>query len=444
MSHSLTSLAGKTRVSAFPWRVLLCLVGLMTAVVQGQPAREISADPRQESFEAVWRTVKEKHFDTNYGGVDWDKVREQYAPRVGDLKSDNELYDLLQQMLGELRQSHFMIIPPEAVIDPDAKDSANGVIGVELKLIDGRVMITSVKTKSNAARGGLRPGFVIRQVDGKTVEQITEPLVKSKILPALARLLMQRLVLARVNGKPGTSVQLVYLDALDRTRPVTIEREEQQGEMSLPLGNFPPQYTEFESKRLAGSIGYIRFNLFVISLAEKIRAAIRSMRDAPGIIIDLRGNPGGIGAMAIGIAGQLETRQLSLGTMHMRAGHINFVAFPQENPYAGPVAILIDGGSASTSEIFAAGLQESERAVIIGERSPGACLPSIFQKLPTGALFQFAIGDFKTAKDTLIEGRGVVPNIEVKLNRAGLLKGRDTQLDAAIKEVQKRARAAKK
>jgi len=96
------------------------------------------------------------------------------------------------------------------------------------------------------------------------------------------------------------------------------------------------------------------------------------------------------------------------------------------------VVILIDGGSASTSEIFAGGLQDVGRAIVVGERSMGAALPSIISKLPSGALFQYAMADFKTASGTLIEGRGVKPDVEVKLTRAALLKGRDPQLDAAI------------
>jgi carboxyl-terminal processing protease len=80
-------------------------------------------------------------------------------------------------------------------------------------------------------------------------------------------------------------------------------------------------------------------------------------------------------------------------------------------------------------------MQEMGRAFIIGERSAGACLPSVFQKLPTGALFQFAIADFKTPKGVLIEGRGVIPNLELKWNRASLLAGKDAQLDAAVAQV---------
>jgi carboxyl-terminal processing protease len=253
----------------------------------------------------------------------------------------------------------------------------------------------------------------------------------------MARLYTERRLMGQVKGKPGTSVQLEYLDAQDRPHSASLVREAQKGEMSPALGNFPAQYTEFEAKRLADNIGYIRFNIFVMPVMPRVRAAIREMRDAPGLIIDLRGNPGGIGGMAIGIAGLVEAEQNSLGTMKMREGELKFAFFPQPSAYTGKVVILVDGESASTSEIFAGGLQELGRATVIGERSLGAALPSIFQRLPTGALFQYAIADFRTPKGVLIEGRGVIPNVEVKLTRDALLAGRDAQLDAAVERILK-------
>jgi carboxyl-terminal processing protease len=415
-----------------------------TVAVGDVAADKGAPELRRASFEKVWRTVKEKHFDPYFGGVDWDKVREQYAPRLSELKNDQELYELLQQMLNELKQSHFRIIPPEGVINESNNESFTGRIGVEFQIIDGRAAITRVEPDSPAARAGLRPGFLITQIDDKSVEQmravVKERLAKRKEPASMADFLLGRILGSHINGKSGTTVSLKYLDERDHARAVTVERERLKGELSQPLGNFPAQYTEFEAKRLAGGIGYIRFNIWVVNQMEKLRAAVKGMSDAPGIIIDLRGNPGGLGAMAPGLAGVMETRQISLGTMHLRSGYVNFAVFPQTNPYTGPVAILIDFGSASTSELFAAGMQESGRAVIVGERSIGAALPSQFEKLPTGALFQYAIADLKTPKGVLIEGRGVTPDFEVKHTRAALLDGRDAPLDAAVEQIRRRAR----
>lgn len=399
-----------------------------------------SPDVRQETFDIVWRTVKEKHFDPTLGGLDWDKVRAQYAPRAAAAKTDAELYSVLRQMLGELHQSHFNIIAPEDVVQDESSEPKGGSIGIDLRLVEGQPVISRVEPGSKAASAGLRPGFIIRKINDTTADQVIAMFAKSQESRSLINLRITRALLARINGAPDTTVRISYLDEREQQREVTVTRERLKGEMSQRLGNFPPQYTEFESKRLQGGVGYIRFNIFVISLMERIRGAIRDMAGAPGIIIDLRGNPGGLGGMAPGIASRLLKEQASLGTMHTRANPLHFVAFAQPNPYLGPVVILTDGGSASTSEIFAAGMQELGRAVVVGERTAGAALPSYFQKLPTGALFQYAIGDFKTPKGMLIEGRGVAPDVEVKLTRKSLLEGRDLQLDAAIEQIGKQSK----
>lgn len=416
------------------------LPGGVPAAVSGG---SVSTEVRQETFDIVWRTVKDKHFDPTHGGVDWDKVREEYAPRAVAAKSDSEFYGVLRQMLGELRQSHFNIIPPEAVIDDQSPEPKAGAIGIDLRLVDGHAMVTRVEPGSSAESAGLRSGFIIKRIDNTTAEQVIALFEKSRESEAMRTLRITRTLLARIGGAPDTTVRIAYLDGSDQLREATVARERLKGEMSQRLGNFPPQYTEFEVKRLAGDVGYIRFNVFVMILMERLKKTIRGMSDATGIIFDLRGNPGGVGGMSSGIAGVLTIEQGSLGTMRMRAGYQNFAIFPQANPYLGPVVILTDGGSASTSEIFAAGMQELGRAVVVGERTAGAALPSIFQKLPTGALFQYAIADFRTPKGTLIEGRGVAPDIEVKLTRRALLEGRDPQLDAAIEQINEQSKQRK-
>jgi carboxyl-terminal processing protease len=130
-------------------------------------------------------------------------------------------------------------------------------------------------------------------------------------------------------------------------------------------------------------------------------------------------------------------KQASLGTMRSRVSSMNFTVYPQPEPFLGKVVILTDYGTGSTSEVFAAGLQELGRAVVIGRTSAGAVLPSVFEKLPTGAVFQYAVSDYRSPKNVLIEGRGVEPDKEVSITAADLLAGRDPQLEAAIKYIKK-------
>jgi carboxyl-terminal processing protease len=419
----------------------------------GQNIGQHRDDIRQQSFEIVWRTVKEKHFDPAIGGVDWDKAHETYAPRVAAVKSDREFYLLLHEMLGLLRQSHFTVIPPESLTpedqSKDGEEPSGGGVGIDLRLIGGAAVITRVEPDSSAAKAGLRPGFLIKQIGDTYVEEIVAAFAKSSEQPGIKNIRMTRSVLAAIGGNPGAMVKIVYLDDRNRTREATLSREKLKGELSPKFGYFPPQYTEFETRRIAngsanssangstGYIGYIRFNIFTAPVIEKLKTAISGFSDAGGIIFDLRGNPGGLGGIAATIAGRICDSPGSLGVMKMRSGELKFAFFPQENRYTGPVAVLIDGMSASTTEIFSSGIQELGRAVIVGERSAGAALPSYFQKLPTGALFQFAIADFKTPKGVLIEGRGVIPDIEAPYNRASLLAGHDAQLDAAVEQIRK-------
>jgi len=421
----------------------------IAGAVPAASSNEKSADVYHQTFDIVWRTVKDKHFDPALGGVDWDKVREQYEPQVAEVKNDAELYGLLQKMLGELHQSHFNIMPPEAVISDETAEPPNGGVGLDLRMIDGLAVISSVEPDSPAGKAGLRPGLVIKQVNERTVEQLAAPFAKTELSDVMRTLRITRRVIKEIGGEPGSSVKLTYLNDKNQPRTITITRAKLKGELSPRLGNFPPQYTEFESKRIArgsGYVGYIRFNIFTTPISEKARTAIREFQDAEGIVFDLRGNPGGVAGIATGIANQLSDKRGLLGTMKMRRGEVKFAIFPQNNSYTGPVAILIDGLSASTSEVFSAGMQELGRAVVIGERSAGACLPSVMQKLPTGALFQFAIADFRTPKGVLIEGRGVIPDVEMKWNRASLLAGHDAQLETAIERLtqsRQRERAVK-
>ena len=120
-----------------------------------------------------------------------------------------------------------------------------------------------------------------------------------------------------------------------------------------------------KSRKLAGDIEYITFNLFLdpARLMPEFGDAVHSCADCAGIIVDLRGNPGGLGIMAMGMAGWfIEKPDQRLGTMHTRQAPLKFTVNPRPPMYRGPLAILVDGSSASTSEIFAGGMKDLGRA----------------------------------------------------------------------------------
>jgi carboxyl-terminal processing protease len=115
----------------------------------------------------------------------------------------------------------------------------------------------------------------------------------------------------------------------------------------------------------------------------------------------------------------------------MRDATLKFVIFPRTETYAGPLAILIDEGSASTSEILAGGLQDLKRARIFGVRSAGAALPSDIIRLPNGDGFQYAQALYTSVSGKVLEGQGVTPDVVVRQTRAALLSGHDLVIEAA-------------
>jgi carboxyl-terminal processing protease len=187
---------------------------------------------------------------------------------------------------------------------------------------------------------------------------------------------------------------------------------------------------------LAGNIGYVSFNVFIGDAVAKFQAALREFHDTKGLIIDLRGNPGGVGSMAPTMADSLNTGAGSLGVSRFRYATQQF-AFKGSgrDAYMGKVVILVDENSASTSEVFTGGLQENGRVTVVGTNTAGAVLPSLQAILPTRGVMQHVISDFKTPKGIVLEGRGVIPNIVAGPTRAALLSGHDVALERAVEFV---------
>ena len=413
------------------------------AIVSLPQTEAASRDTRSEAFDKVWTTVNEKHYDPTFGGVNWKKVRDKYEPKAKAAGSDKEFHDVLRQMLGELKLSHFGIHPPTA--EMVAAQTGRGVVGIDILILDGVPVVNRVDKGSPAEKAGVRTGHLISRIDGKKWKELTAQLQTSlaarNITEGMRKVYLERSIEAFINSKPETTLVLEVLGPENKAEKFTIVRDRFSGEMSQALGNFPPQEVIFESKLLPDNIGYMRFNMWVIPQMPKLRKAMGEFAEARAVIIDLRGNPGGVGGMAPGLAGLLFREKASLGSMKMRGGSMEFIAFPQPDAFNGRIVILTDHGTGSTSEVFAAGMQETGRAVVLGETSAGAVLPSVFEKLPTGYLFQYAISDYRSPKNILIEGRGVVPDLHVKQSRDSLLAGRDAQLDEAVKLIQSEAAA---
>jgi carboxyl-terminal processing protease len=249
----------------------------------------------------------------------------------------------------------------------------------------------------------------------------------------------QDVTLRKLAGEAGTTVKITYLDAGDTEHSATLTRDALSQTDSGEIGKGLKSYALLDSKRLDSNIGYLHFTSFIEFLAPRIVSTIRSMKDAPGIVIDLRGNGGGDDSVALKMANVLFDRETQLMITKTRSGDdLYYKAKPEKDPFLGPIVILVNETSGSASEQFAAGMQASGRAYVIGRTTEGEDLDADLAKLATGAYLLYPYGQPRTPKGVVIEGRGVIPDKQVDLTRAGLLEGHDAQLDAAVEYIKSR------
>ena len=394
---------------------------------------QLTAEQKQlnlASFEAVWSAVHDKHWEEKPAGLDWQVIHQEYRPQVEAAASTEAARAIMRDMIGRLKQTHFAIFPAAVFQALDPSGAGDGWPGFEAHVLNGRVIVTDAPSQT-----GVKLGWEVLQTNGADFP----PLVaKLQTDPAIHELQLERAVAARLSGPIGAVRPMVFADAAGARMTRDIKLIPPRGNFA-GFGNLPPQPVWFESKMI-GNTGYIRFNMFLdlVHVMTEFGDAVQKCAHCDGIVIDLRGNPGGIGGMAMGMAGWLVSQPgLRLGTMYMRGATLNFAINPRAEAYGGPLAVLVDGGSASTSEIFAGGLKDLGRARVFGTRTAAAALPSVITRLPNGDGFQYAVANYISEGGQALEGNGVIPDVEVKLTRAALLAGHDSVLDAALDWIRK-------
>jgi carboxyl-terminal processing protease len=412
-----------------------------------------------ESFEYIWNSVKENHWDPDLNGVDWDQARADLLPKVENAKTDNEARLAMNQLLERLEQSHFGIIPSSAYtkleeesadieddqVDPasddsdesDNSDAGPGQAGMNIRLIDGQFLVTKVKPGSAADRAGVKTGWIVESIKGREMQSLVEVVNE---MGGINRPETQAGLIAysRIQGNEGDKLRMTFSDDLDETREVTITLDKAPGEMA-GIGALPENPIEFEATTLSNGVGYFRLNMFMNpgKVLPAYQKFVKDHMDAPGIIIDMRGNFGGIILMAPGMINWLISEKgLTMGTMRMRDKvrgpfDIPLTLNPRKNNYTGKVAVLTDELSISNAEILAAGLKDIGRAKVFGQRTAGLVLPSTVERLPNGDGFQYAFASYTTGGGYTLEGVGAIPDYEIQYTRQALLNGHDEVLEAA-------------
>ena len=390
-----------------------------------------------DSFEYVWKTVRDKHWQARPGGLDWQAVHDELRPAIEKADSLEAARGIMNDMLGRLHQTHFAIVPAELYshLDGSGSQGRESTTGLDLRVVGQQALVTLVEPDSSAAHEGVHPGWRIAKIGGLDLDPVIAALDETYARSTLRDLVSRRALMTRLEGQPGDPVALEFVDGNGRRITRTLHHGTPKGALSQ-FGYLYPMHVWFDAKRIAGGrVGYVSFNMFLdpARLMNLFGEAVQSCMKCDGFIIDLRGNPGGIGAMAMGMAGWfIDKPDQRLGTLYMRDTTLKFIVNPRVQTFAGPLAILVDGTSASTSEILAGGLKDLGRARVFGTRTAAAALPSVFEMLPNGDGFQYAIANYISEGGQPLEGLGVTPDVSTPLTREALLEGKDPPLDAAL------------
>jgi carboxyl-terminal processing protease len=394
-----------------------------------------------ETFDAVWKIVKDGHFDPAFDVARWDRVGAELRPKAIEARTPGEFRAVLADMLGRLGLSHFAVIP-STPDNPGDHVNLSGEPGFDVRLIDGQLVVSSVDPEGGAAAAGVHAGWIVQSIGGTPVSALLAG-ITDRTPPRLAQLQAWRLAVPRLRGPSDTSAEISFVDGAGATVTKIVERKWERGQ-PVTVGSLPTMFVRVSSSLQptpgGGTAGVIGFNVWMTAVDPLFQKAMERFHSADGIVIDLRGNPGGLAAMIMGVAGYFVSDRATLGVMKTRDSEMKFPANPRlvnaagerVEPYKGPVAILVDGMTGSASECFSGGLQSLGRARVFGQTSMGQALPALFDRLPNGDVFIHAWGDFVTGTGVRIEGRGVVPDEPVALSRTELLAGHDRTLEGAL------------
>lgn len=312
-----------------------------------------------------------------------DLVEKNY---VKEVPREELINGAIKGMLEQL-DPHSVFMPPEDFKEMQISTSGEfGGVGIEISLKDGRLTVIAPIEDTPAWRGGLKSGDIIIAIDGESTQDIS-------LLEAVKK----------IRGPMGSKVKLTVLHK-DEAQPVTLAIER----ATIPIRG---------AKSLVLDEGYLHLRLirFNENTTREMRKAITDYKkdhELKGIVLDMRGNPGGLLDQAVSVADTF----LSKGNVvyiqgRKERGRKDFDAHTSATDIDTPMVVLINAGSASASEIVAGALQDHNRALLLGERTFGKATVQNIIPLPDGSGIKLTIAKYYTPNGRSIQAEGITPDI---------------------------------
>ena len=383
------------------WASLVLLVVLATLVLATSCSLPkiggAASNPTQDSLPAefqrvgeVWQILKREHFD-----------RERLDAAA---LSEGAIRGMLQAV-GDPYASYLT----RAQYDMESQDlrGSFGGIGAEVAMRDGRLTIVAPIPDTPAERAGIQPGDVVLEIDGESAVGIT-------LLEGISK----------IRGQKGTTVTLLVLHRNSKEPvSITITRD------VIPLDSV--RFSMLEDR-----IGHLRILNFTSTTNREVQEALEKSRDlgAVGLVLDLRNNPGGLLSAVVDVTSQFLDSGLVVYEIDAQGLRTDWKVKPGGKGRELPLVVLVNEFSASASEIMAGAIIDQGRGPVVGTTTFGKGSVNNLWPLKDGSGVYFTIARWFTPKGSLIEGKGITPDVVVESQPDG---STDVQLDRAIELVRK-------
>ncbi len=352
----------------------------------------------QKLFDYTWQLVKNEYYDPNYNKQYWVRWKNHYR---GKIKTEDDAKVAIETMLASLDDpySRFMTKDEFAEQNNSITSKISG-IGVNIVNNSGRIKIINVMENTPAQFADLKVDDTIISIDGKKVSGLS--------LAEVANL---------VKGPVNTFVSIDVLRDNELLKKKIIRKE-------ITIKTVKSS-TDKE-------IGYIQISSFISnSTPNEFLEALENTAESHGLIIDLRGNTGGLLPNAIFISNIFIHKGKIVSIVGRNGYHFDVMAEDKNVNIDKPVILLVDGASASASEIFSGAMKDYHKAKLIGTKTYGKGMVQKIIPMPNETGINLTIAKYLTPKGNDINKLGITPDVEVPLKRADILDRRDVQLEKA-------------
>jgi len=376
--------------------------GATTARAFAATQSQGTPEPNQTTTEAASAGPNSETF-----GVFWEAWRTLQDAYYGTLPDERQMtYAAVRGVLSTLDDANTAFMDPEEarLWNEGIQGRFEGIGAVVEEWPEGGVLIAGTFEAQPAREVGLLAGDVILEVDGQDVSEM-----------ALSA------AIALIRGPSGSTVRLrIWRQSSQETFDVDVVR----ARIRIPV---------VESRMLEGRVGYLRLTEFTADAADEVQTALQALTilEPSGLVLDLRGNPGGLLTSSIDVASFFV--EGSIVTERTKSGEETSYS-ATARPLIGkiPLTVLIDQGTASASEIVAGAIQDNGRGLLVGTRSFGKGSVQTPAVLSDGSMLRVTTARWFTPEGRAIHGEGLEPDVEVGITNEDLETGRDAQLDSAL------------